>query len=298
MTIVYRPARAEELTRAQELVVGSINDLSQRHGFGAVATLHPPLFQAFSLQDDPGGLFVAEDDGQMLGYAFAWACGELRFLAELFVAPGQQRNGIGNELLQRAMPPTRKGSAIVHALITFAFNTAAQGLYVRHGIYPKLPLYFVTVPREALRARLPTPQQMPPLLSLADLPKLAEIDAKVLGFSRAKHHRYLLGDPTMKGVLLRAGGERIGYAYLSSDGHIGPLAVTKPQAMSAALQAMLAMALDGDASNISAFVPGGGDAALGVALAQGMRITLPMMLMASRDFGDWRSYLPRNPLMM
>jgi hypothetical protein len=87
MPIVYRPARQQELERAEELVVLSINDLTQRHGFGPMASLRPPHFQLFSLQDDPEGLWVAEDDGQILGFSFSWVCGDLRFLAELFVAP-------------------------------------------------------------------------------------------------------------------------------------------------------------------------------------------------------------------
>ena len=45
----------------------------------------------------------------------------------------------------------------------------------------------------------------------------------------------------------------------------------------------------------SALIPGISDAALGAAVAQGMRIALPMMLMSSRPFGDWTCYLPRNP---
>jgi GNAT superfamily N-acetyltransferase len=298
MSIVYRPARAEDLGPAQELVVGSINDLAQRHGFGTLASVRPPLFQAFSLQDDPAGLWVAEDDGQMLGYAFSWVRGELCFLAELFVAPGQQGSGIGGELLKRTTDHARRNGATTRALITFAFNTVSQGLYMRHGMFPKMPLYFVRVARETLRGRLQAPQRPPPPLTLADLPKLADIDKQVLGGSRDKHHRYLIGDKTMKGVLLRAGDERIGYAYLGSDGHIGPLAVTQPHAMGPALQAVLAMAFDSEASHISAFIPGTSTAGLGTALAQGMRISLPMMLMASRDFGDWRSYLPRNPLIM
>ena len=298
MAIHYRAAQAADLEPAQALVVASINELSNRHGFGAIASLRPPQFQAFCLREQPGLLWVAEQDGEMLGYAFAWACGELRFLAELFVAPGRQGAGIGRELLGRTIPPARKGGAAVNALITFAFNAASQGLYMRHGMFPKLPLYFVSASRQTLQARLQAPPATPPALTLADLPKLAEIDHQALGVVRTEHHRFLLADPAMRGVLLRAGGERIGYAYLSADGHIGPLAVTKPQAMGPALQAMLAMALDGNATNISAFLPAAGDAALGVAAAQGMRITLPMMLMASRDFGDWRCYLPRNPLMM
>jgi hypothetical protein len=39
MPLVCGPARADELPRAQELVVRSINDLTERHGFGPMATL-------------------------------------------------------------------------------------------------------------------------------------------------------------------------------------------------------------------------------------------------------------------
>jgi len=49
MPIVYRPARADELQATQELIVGSINDLTERHGFGAMATVRSPEFQLFSL---------------------------------------------------------------------------------------------------------------------------------------------------------------------------------------------------------------------------------------------------------
>jgi hypothetical protein len=52
MPLVFRPARAEELQRAEDLVVRTINDLTERHGFGPMATLRPPDFQLSSLKDD------------------------------------------------------------------------------------------------------------------------------------------------------------------------------------------------------------------------------------------------------
>ncbi len=67
MPIIFRLARATDLVRADELVVGSINDLTERHGFGKIASPRPPPFQLFSLKDDPDGLWVAEDDGEMVG---------------------------------------------------------------------------------------------------------------------------------------------------------------------------------------------------------------------------------------
>jgi hypothetical protein len=84
MPLVYRPAREQDLERAQELVVRSINDLTERHGFGPIAIIRPTQFHSFSLKDDPDGLWVAEDAGEILGFAFSWVCGELWFLAELF----------------------------------------------------------------------------------------------------------------------------------------------------------------------------------------------------------------------
>jgi len=44
---------------ADALVVASINDLTERHGFGSMATSSPPNFQLFSLKDDPDGLNTA-----------------------------------------------------------------------------------------------------------------------------------------------------------------------------------------------------------------------------------------------
>jgi len=52
MPLVYRPAREQDLERAQELVVRSINDLTERHGFGPMAVLRPTQFQSFSLKDE------------------------------------------------------------------------------------------------------------------------------------------------------------------------------------------------------------------------------------------------------
>lgn len=295
MSIVYRPAREDELEKAEELVVRSINELTQRHGFGKMAALRPAHFQSFSLHDDPDGLWIAQDDGDILGFTFSWVCGDLWFLAELFVAPGQQGRGIGNELLARALAHAEKNKAAHKALITFAFNTVSQGLYIRHGMYPQLPMYFFKGTRDVLLSRLKQPQLGSTPLTIADLPRLAEIDAHAMGVSREKHHRYLMADSAMKGVMLRAGDESVGYVYINPDGHIGPLAVTRPDMAGAAFQTALALAVERGAAQATALIPGASDAVLDVAVGHGMRITFPMLLMSSRAFGDWRCYLPRNP---
>ena len=129
----------------------------------------------------------------------------------------------------------------------------------------------------------------------SDLQKLANIDARALGVSREKHHRYLLNDRTTRGVGLYSEEDCVGYAYVSTRGHIGPLAVARPGALGSAFTTALALAVEIGSPQVSAFLPGASEAALSIAVGHGMRITFPMLLMSTRDFGDWTGYLPRNP---
>ena len=296
MPIIYRPARATDLVRADELVVGSINDLTERHGFGKIASPRPPPFQLFSLKDDPDGLWVAEDEGEMVGFAWSWVCGNLWFLAQLFISTERQGSGIGNELIKRTWDSAKAKGATNKALITFSFNTVSQGLYLRHGMFPRFPIYFFSVAGDHLKARPGNPQFRCVKLeeTSLDLRLLAGIDAQALGVSREKHHRYLINDPSTEGILLYKGDACVGYAYIA-EGHIGPLAVAHNDHMATALRTALAIAADGGTSQVTAFVSGSSEAALNVAVEAGMRITLPMVLMSSRDFGNWAQYLPRNP---
>ena len=71
--------------------------------------------------------------------------------------------------------------------------------------------------------------------------------------------------------------------------------MTHPELAGAAFDSALDLAAQGGAAQVSAFVPASSEAALKEALGRGMRITLPMVLMATRDFGNWTQYLPRNP---
>lgn len=296
MPLVCRPARAQDLERADALVVASINDLTERHGFGTMATARPPNFQLFSLKDDPAGLWVADDAGEILGFAWSWVCGDLWFLAQLFVAPGHQGRGIGNELIQRTLDHAREAGATNKALITFTFNRVSQALYIRHGLFPKMPIYFFSVARERLVGLQDAPLRCIPLEdTVSDLNTLAQIDAVALGVSREKHHRYLLNDETTKGVTFYAGDACVGYAYIGSDGHIGPLAVTRADALGPSFMSALKVAAEGGSAQVSAFLPGTCDIALSLAIKHGMRITFPMLLMASPGFGAWTQYLPRNP---
>jgi ribosomal protein S18 acetylase RimI-like enzyme len=287
MPLVVRPARAEELQRAEELVVRSINDLTERHGFGPMATLRPADFQLFCLKDDADGLWVAETDGEIVGFALSWVCGDLWFLAELFVAPGLQGRGVGNALLARTFEHARKKGATNKCLITFTFNVVSQGLYIRHGLFPRLPLYLTGGTSDALVGRLEGEKlrSTPIEPTASHLETLAQLDVSALGISREKHHRYLR-DGAMKGVFLHDAADCVGYAYVSATGHVGPLAVAQTHRMGAAFRTALDLAAASGATEVSAFLPGVSEA-LGIAVERGMRITFPMVLVSTHEFGDY-----------
>ncbi len=297
MSVVFRPARREELQQTQELVVRSINDLTERHGFGPMASVRPAAFQTFSLDDDPRGLWIAECDGQIVGSAFSWVCGDLWFLAELFIAPHMQGSGIGSALLRRALLHAEQTAAKIKALITFTFNIVSQGLYIRHGMFPRLPIYLFSVNRDKVAREGPRTQLEYRRIeaSPSDFGTLTALDLSALGVSREKHHKYLLDDSAMKGFMLYDGNECIGYTYIAATGNVGPLALISRHYMEKAFRTSLNIAAEGQCERVSAFLPGSSETALRVAAEHRMRITFPMVLVSDREFGDWVRYIPRNP---
>jgi ribosomal protein S18 acetylase RimI-like enzyme len=297
MSVVYRPARVQDLEIADALVVSSINDLTERHGFGPMAACSPPQLQLFSMRDDPDGLWVAEEGERILGFAWSWVCGDMWFLAQLFVSPGQQGRSIGNELIKRTLKHAEKASASNRVLITFSFNTVSQGLYIRHGLLPRFPIYSVGVAREQLIGCLRGSRfDVTPIEGdVTTLRRLAQADERAIGVSREKHHRYLINDSATRGFNLYDGGDWAGYAYVDAGGHIGPLAVLDSDGIATAFRTALHLAVENGSPRISAFLPGASEAVLNAAFEHGMRIKFPMLLMASREFGNWAQYLPRNP---
>ena len=297
MAPIIRPARAEELQTAQQLVVRSLNDLTERHGFGKFASVRSPDFQLFSLREDPDGLWVAEANGEIVGFVFSWVAADFWFLAQLFVSPASQGDGVGSALLDRAFEHARKSGASNRALITFAFNVVSTGLYIKYGLLPRLPIYVVQADRAALKQ--PSTHGKLRVVDIADSSAhgelLARLDGAALGFPRERHHVFLRAQSSVRGVLLYRGENCIGYAYINAAGHIGPLAVAQRENMGDVFATALDIAAACDAPQVSAFVPGVCKAALDIAGASGMRLAMPTMLMSAEPFGDWQCYLPTNP---
>ncbi|WP_207540917.1 GNAT family N-acetyltransferase [Sabulicella rubraurantiaca] len=300
MSITYRPATNEDLEPATRIVQDAYNDLRVRHGLPPSIALGPPLFQAFSLAEPSSSLWVAEAEGALQGFAFSWMRQSFWFLAQLFVRPGTQSQGIGQAMLSRTLRHAEENGAENRALITMAYNTASTALYIRNGLYPREPLLRMIAAAPLVAARIgPSKMEVAPIEPWPQSRDwLSRIDEEVLGFRRESHHAFLLGGFTARALSVAQAGRPLGYAYVSPTGHIGPLAVLPEADPSDALRAVVRDTLELQPKQVSMVVPGRAQRTLDTAFELGFRIDEPFVLLSARPFGAWTHYQPSNPGIM
>jgi GNAT superfamily N-acetyltransferase len=268
-----------------------------RHGRQPWPAPPPIAFPKFCLAEDPEGLWVAEHGGKIVGFGFSWMTETFWFLSQLFVRPETQARGVGQALLSKTLMQAERNRATNRALITPAYNTASTGLYLKNGLYPREPLYRMGAPAQSVAQKLADAGY--DTTPIAPWPEpgewMAEIDEALLGFRRDMHHRFLLGGGAAHAVRLERAGGAAGYAYISAEGHVGPLAIAPDADAKVVLTTALRCALESGPSRVSIIVPGRADVVMQAALALGFRIEEPYVLMASRPFGNWGNYLARTP---
>lgn len=289
--IVYRRAALDDAPHYDRIVRAGYNDLSRKRGFDEIPPGPANPFTAFTIAEEGEGCWVAEDDGRVIGVAAANLRGPLWYLAYLFVDPACQEAGVGRELIGRAL---RHGgdTARLRALVTFAYNPVSISLYLRHGMLPVEPLYAQEVAGDIARQRLAGRAMLPSEILApgeAGAKELGAIDASILGVERTNLHHYLLHAPGNLCQVFYAGGEARGYAYISAGGRVGPVAAAAPLSFERALETALIHA-SSSGGTLSVLLPGSNAGGMSVALAAGMRITIPMLLMATRRFGDLDRY--------
>jgi GNAT superfamily N-acetyltransferase len=285
------------LEEAELVVQQSGSALRVRHGRQPWPA--PPLtaFPKFCLAQDPSGLWVAEDGDAILGFGFSWMTDKLWFLSQLFVRPETQAQGIGQALLSKTLMQAERNGAANRALITPAYNTASTGLYLKNGLYPREPIYRMAAPVQAVAHDLADAGcDVTPIAPWSESGEwIGRIDQQLLGFYRDLHHQFLLGGFAACAVRIEHAGRAAGYAYISAEGHVGPLAIAPDADAEAVVTTALRCALEGSARQISMLVPGRAEIVMQTALALGFRIEEPYVLMAWRPFGNWCNYLPRTP---
>jgi hypothetical protein len=190
-----------------------------------------------------------------------------------------------------------RNGATNRVVITFAYNAASIGLYLINGHYPREPLFRMVAPAQAVAQNLIDVRYDTTPITPWPEPNewIGQLDRALLGFSRDWHHKYLLGGVAARAIRIERAGALAGYAYISAEGRVGPLAIAEDADARAVVTTALCCALESKPSRVSMIVPGRADVVMQTASVLGFRIEEPLILMAARPFGDWTNYLPRDP---
>ncbi len=259
MPACFRPATDADIGSEHEVFCRAEGDLRLRHGF---AWADPPLawfapIARHLLSSDPERCFVAESDGQVIGFSAAFARDGAWFLAALFIHPDHQGRGIGRELFDlaaRNAPPRR-------ITITDAIQPVSNALYMRYGLIPTTPvLMFEGTVSVDMPAVLEPSQPRPG--------ELAMLDRGGYGFERSVDHEHWRHQRTC--TVWRREGVAVAYAYRSLTGSIGPLAGLDQATAAEALRGEL-----GRTRRASVLVPGTARGLVEVAATAGLRLVAP-----------------------
>jgi len=95
------------------------------------------------LEKDPGGCFVAEEDGRVVGIIFSRTWGCVGWFGPLAVSPECQGRGIGQQLIAASLDYLRRNGGII-GLETMPESPYNLGLYLRLGFQARLPTFFLS----------------------------------------------------------------------------------------------------------------------------------------------------------
>jgi GNAT superfamily N-acetyltransferase len=231
--------------------------------------------------------WVAEQDGEPVGYARAVAHENLLELTELFVVPDLQSRGIGRELLSRAFPEDDNNEIRV---IIASPDLRALSRYIRTGVYPRFGIYYME--REPRDQPLATDLQIEGRADDGALDYLAAIDLELFGLRRDADHRWLASDRTRH--LYFRDGICVGYGY--SGRRNGPFALLRPEDTPAALAHAESLAAQARRKVFGVEVPAVNHAALAHLLPRGFQLErFIATLLTNRPWGRFDGYIITSP---
>jgi hypothetical protein len=160
------------------------------------------------LATDPGGCWVAERDGVMLGFAASYRRDLTWFLATYAVRSDLQGAGLGRALLDAALTHS---SGCLRGMLSASRDPKAFRRY-HHAGFTMHPQMYLT--GRVDRASLPVVEGVREG-SESDFDLLDSLDRRVRDAAHGPDHSVLLAQNRLV-VVDRAGGS--GYAYLAADG--------------------------------------------------------------------------------
>lgn len=289
--VTIRPATPADSAPTYEVLIDAIDHLERSRGWPHTTrpAAAPPRFLGFrvnALTNDPGGFWVAEADGGLVGFGIAVQREHVWYLAALHVRPAYQSRGVGTEIVRRALQIAPPGSLLTVG--ADARTPVSNALYGRFGMFPEMTLLELSGPAGPAQAG-ETGLLKPGAPAANDL---ASIDRAVLGYARLQDHAFWGSVPNLRGCTVAREGRAVGYAYVQADGAIGPIAVLDPADLAPALDASIALSASLGATRARVRIPGAARAAIGGLLTRGWRYGDGMtVVLTTAPWGRWDRYV-------
>jgi GNAT superfamily N-acetyltransferase len=238
---------------------------------------------AYGLETDPGGCFVAELDGEIIGISQAIIRERLWCLSTLAVKPGAQSGGAGRGLLQRALAYDSGTDA---GLIVSSADPRALRLYALAG-FAMRPVFDATGTVD--RRTLPRADRAVREAGADDLEALAAISRGLRG---AAHTRELAFQLSRGFHLLRHSDRGLAVAHERIG--VWMVAASDEEAASALLWSALALTGELDRPPVR-WITSGQDWAIAVLLRAGLQLAPGGALAVRGRPGPLRPYIPSPP---
>jgi GNAT superfamily N-acetyltransferase len=296
MGITYRQATLEDTHTMFQIFEQSIMDLGDRLGVMTITGGDDPAVReqlwirrrslVEHLTRTAEHCWLAEINGEAIGYARTIFRGGIRELTDFFVLPGQQSAGVGRELLGRAFPL----DGADHRVIIATVDTRALARYLKSGVYPRSPIYYFERKPEPVTVETDLVIK-PSEASPETLAILGAIDQVILGYRRDVDHTWLLEH--RQGYVYYRDGQPVGYSYLGDS--TGPVALLTDSDFPAVLAHAEKEAAEQERT-FGVEVPLINQAAVDYLLARGFQMeTFMAYFMNDAPFGKYENYIFTSP---
>lgn len=300
MTIVIRPGTSADLFGAfvvfrfalhrlnQSLEQASPEDKPDPESLSA----HFEVFQTYGrhLSQTADQFWVAEEEGEIIGFSRSILRDGVRQLSELFVHPDKQSHGLGKRLLEAAFPSQGANNRVVIASpdVRAITRYLKSGVKIRFTVYdwgrkPEIVPFETDLSIESFN------------VSAENLAILNSIDRIVLGYTHEVDHIWLARN--RHGHFYRRDGKVVGYSYVSN--RVGPIAMLHNNdfhTVLAHVESEMTKYVDEVFNEFFISVPMINTAAVEYALKRGCQ-TNPFLVhfMSDKPLGQYENYIFMDP---
>ena len=234
--------------------------------------------------------WVADDDGEIIGFSRSIVRDGIRQLSEFFVHPEKQAKGIGKRLLDAAF----SSDGIKNRVVIGTSDVRAVIRYLKSGVKFRFTIYDWSRIPEVVPFE--TDLSIEPFTpTLENLAILHSIDRIIVGYTREIDHIWL--GKNRQGHFYRRNGQVVGYSYVSH--RAGPIAMLHDQDFKTALahvESEMTKYVDDIWRNIYLPIPMTNTTAVEYVLRRGFQ-TSPLLehFMSDSPLGQYENYIFMDP---